>query len=74
MNVAGRRSHLINAPSGGFIALKVRFFEKCSTTIFARIIVPGMLNKLISAKKFVYRLDFLYFCRVEITQTTNNYS
>lgn len=59
MNVAGRRSHLINAPSGGFIALKVRFFEKCSTTIFARIIVPGMLNKLISVKKFVYRPDFL---------------
>ena len=65
MNVAGRRSHLINAAPGGFIALNVRFFEKCSTTIFTRIIVLRMLNKLISVKKFVYRPDFLYFCRVE---------
>lgn len=65
MNVAGRRSQLINAPPGGFIALNVRFFENCLTTIFARNIVLKMLNKLISAKKFVYRPDFLYFCRVE---------
>lgn len=59
MNVAGRRSQLINAAPGGFIALNVRFFEKCSTTIFTRIIVLRMLNKLISVKKFVYRPDFL---------------
>lgn len=59
MNVAGRRSHQLNAPPGGFIALNVRFFEKCLTTIFTRIIVLRMLNKLISVKKFVYRPDFL---------------
>lgn len=65
MNVAGRRSQLINAPPGGFIALNVRFFENNVSTIFGRIIVRKMLNKLISVKKFVYRPDFLYFCRVE---------
>ena len=65
MNVAGRRSHQINAPPGGFIALNVRFFENNVSTIFGRNIVRKMLNKLISVKKFVYRPDFLYFCRVE---------
>lgn len=59
MNVAGRRSQLINAPPGGFIALNVRFFENNVSTIFGRIIVRKMLNKLISVKKFVYRPDFL---------------
>lgn len=65
MNVARRRSHQLNAMPGGFIALNVRFFENNVSTIFGRIIVRKMLNKLISVKKFVYRPDFLYFCRVE---------
>ena len=61
---AGRRSHLLNALPGGFIALNVRFFEKCLSTIFGRNIVLRMLNKLFSLKKFVHCPDFLYFCMV----------
>ena len=57
---AGRRSHLLNALPGGFIALHVGFLS----TIFGRNIVLRMLNKLISLKKFVHCPDFLYFCMV----------